>query len=408
MTNSSGRVFHSRMPAPFIPISFIEPVPFIESQWSKLRWPRFQWAWLRWPRRLYRQGCRLQRTLGLVCLLLPLSGCYVLQAASGQMQILAKREPVAVVLRDPATSPTLRAKLEYMSAARDFASRELGLPDNASYRSYADLGRPYVVWNVFATAEFSVQPRQWCFPVAGCVVYRGYFNERRAQRYARRLRMHGDDSMVGGVAAYSTLGHFADPILNTMLGWSDAQLAATVFHELAHQLIYVPGDSEFNEAFATAVEETGLERWLSLNGRSHDLPAWLLQRERNEQFIKLLLAARERLQTLYASRIPEAAMRERKQQEFGRLKFDYQQLKSSWNGYSGYDAWFDRALNNAYLVSAATYHGCLPGLQRLLGSVNGELPRFYAEVRKLATLTKEARARLLCETTVTAEGPSAP
>jgi len=340
---------------------------------------------------------RLLRLVALACLALPLTGCYLLQAASGQMQVLAKREPIAKVLRDPATSPKLRDKLEYLSAARDFASRELGLPDNASYRSYAALNRPYVVWNVFATAEFSVQPRRWCFPIAGCVVYRGYFNQRSAERYARHLRMRGDDSTVGGVAAYSTLGHFADPVLSTMLGWSDTQLAATVFHELAHQLIYVPGDSEFNEAFATAVEETGLERWLNLNGRAHDLPAWRLRRERNDQFIQLLLAARERLRLLYASGLPVAEMRHRKQQEFGRLKYDYQQLKASWNGYAGYDAWFDRALNNANLVSAATYHGCLPGFERLLASVDGSLPRFYAEVRKIAALDKAARSRAVCE-----------
>jgi len=231
-------------------------------------------------------------------------------------------------------------------------------------------------------------------------VYRGYFNQRRAERYARRLRMRGDDSIVGGVAAYSTLGHFADPVLSTMLGWSDTQLAATVFHELAHQVIYVPGDSEFNEAFATAVEETGLERWLNLNGHAHDLPAWRLRRERNEQFVQLLLAARERLRLLYASGVAADVMRDRKQQEFGRLKYDYQRLKASWNGYSGYDAWFDRALNNANLVSVATYHRCLPGFERLLASVDGSLPRFYDEVRKIAALGKEARARAVCGSAV--------
>jgi predicted aminopeptidase len=333
----------------------------------------------------------------MACLLLSLSGCYLLQAAGGQMQIASKRQPMAAVLQNPDTPEKLRTKLEYVSAARDFASRELGLPDNASYRSYADIGRPYVVWNVFATPEFSVEPRQWCFPIAGCVVYRGYFKEDSARSYARRLRAKGDDATVGGVPAYSTLGHFKDPVLNTMLGWSDAQLAATLFHELAHQLIYVPGDSEFNEAFATAVEETGLERWLNSNGRAKELPVWRQQRQRNQEFIQLLLQARERLRQLYASGLPPAEMRARKDQEFGRLKFEYSLLKASWNGYPGYDRWFDRALGNADLVSAATYHGCLPGFLQLLESVNGELPRFYHEVRKLAALTKEARSRELCE-----------
>lgn len=340
---------------------------------------------------------RLPRICVTACLLLSLSGCYLLQAAGGQMRIASKREPITAVLQDPATPDKLKAKLEYVSAARDFASRELGLPDNASYRSYADIGRPYVVWNVFATPEFSVEPRRWCFPIAGCVVYRGYFNEKSAQRYARRLRARGDDATVGGVPAYSTLGHFKDPVLSTMLGWSDAQLAATLFHELAHQLIYVPGDSEFNEAFATAVEETGLERWLNSNGRAKDLPAWRLQRERNREFVQLLLDTRERLRRLYASDLAPAEMRARKDEEFGRLKFEYSQLRASWNGYAGYDRWFDRALGNADLVSAATYRGCLPGLLQLLNSVNADLPRFYEEVRKLAALTKEARAQQLCE-----------
>ena len=298
---------------------------------------------------------------------------------------------------NPATPDPLRQRLEYVSAARDFASNELGLPDNASYRSYADVGRPYVVWNVFATDEFSVEPRRWCFPIAGCVVYRGYFSESGAEGYARRLRAHGDDVEVGGVAAYSTLGHFQDPLLNTMMGWSDAQLAATVFHELAHQLVYVPGDSSFNETFATVVEETGLERWLARNGRPQDLKSWQGQRRRNQQFIELLLGTRERLRALYASSLPRDAMRAKKQEEFGHLKFEYGLLKAGWNGYTGYDRWFDRALNNAQLISAATYHGCMPGFRRLLQSVDGDLPRFYQQVRELAAQPKASRQQKLCE-----------
>jgi predicted aminopeptidase len=319
----------------------------------------------------------------LVVAALPLSGCYLMQAARGQMAIVARREPITEVLASSKTPQALRTRLEYVSTARDFASRELGLPDNDSYRSYADIGRPYVVWNVFATDEFSVEPRRWCFPIAGCVVYRGYFAESSAQRYARRLRWRGDDTAVGGVAAYSTLGHFKDPVLSTMLVWSDAQLAATLFHELAHQLLYMPGDSEFNEAFATIVEETGLERWLASRGQAGDMNVWRIQRERSSQFIELLLRTRDRLSALYRSGLPPEQMRERKQYEFGQLKLDYSQLKRDWNGYSGYDAWFNRTLNNAHLVSAATYYGCVPGLRQLLASVGGDLPRFYAAAREL-------------------------
>jgi predicted aminopeptidase len=333
----------------------------------------------------------------LVLLALPtLTGCYLLQAANGQMEINARRQPIAVVLADPATPQPLRTRLEYVAAARDFASRDLGLPDNASYRSYADLQRPYVVWNVFAADEFSVEPRRWCFPIAGCVVYRGYFDEGAAQRYARRLRYRGYDTAVGGVAAYSTLGHFEDPVLNTMMNWTDAQLAATLFHELAHQVAYAPGDSEFNESFATLVEEVGVERWLSARERPQELRAWREQRERNTQFIDLLLGARERLGELYESMLSEAEKRARKQYEFGKLKLAYEQLKRDWKGYSGYDRWFERTLNNAHLVSAATYYGCMPGLRRVLASMGGDLAEFYGAAQRLARESAEERRKSIC------------
>ena len=342
---------------------------------------------------------RIARVLTIAAALPPLTGCYLLQAAGGQMEISSKHEPIAQVLADPATPPQLRNRLEYVAAARDFASRELGLPDNDSYRSYADLGRPYVVWNVFAAPEFSVEPRRWCFPIVGCVVYRGYFSEDAAERYARKLRRRGDDVAVGGVAAYSTLGHFKDPVLNTMLGWSDAQLAGTLFHELAHQVVYVPGDSEFNESFATVVEEAGLERWLAARQRGQELVVWREQRERQSEFISLLLKARSKLRDLYQSALPDQEKRSRKQYEFGELKLDYAHLKQEqWNGYSGYDRWFDRTLSNAHLVSAATYYGCVPGLQRVLGEVGGDLPRFYEEAKRLARMEKDARALAVCGT----------
>jgi predicted aminopeptidase len=340
---------------------------------------------------------RLCRTLLVLAASLSAGGCYLIQAASGQLELTSKRQPIAKLLTDTRTPEKLRGRLEYVSAARTFASQELGLPDNDSYRSYADVGRPYVVWNVFATDEFSVRPKRWCFPIAGCVVYRGYFAEDNAQGYARRLRLRGSDTAVGGVAAYSTLGHFKDPVLNTMLGWSDVQLASTLFHELAHQVVYIPGDSEFNEAFATVVEEAGLQRWLASRGQLKDLDAWNEQRERNAQFVGLLLQTRERLDELYRSDLPDDQKRDRKQYEFGVLKLEYTQLKTAqWNGYRGYDAWFSRTLNNAHLVSAATYYGCVPGLRRVLQSVDGDLRLFYDKARELTKETREARAAAVC------------
>lgn len=325
-----------------------------------------------------------------------LNGCYYMQAFSGQMEIFSKRKPIASVIEHPETTPALRERLEYVQAAREFASRELGLPDNRSYRSYADLERPFVVWNVFAAPEFSVQPKRWCFPVAGCVVYRGYFSEDGALAYARRLTRDGYDVAVGGVAAYSTLGHFDDPVLNTMLTWSDAQLAATLFHELAHQVVYAPGDSDFNEGFATIVEEVGLERWLESRGAPRQLEGWQRQRERNRQFIALLLRTRERLKALYASDISIKEMRARKQYEFGVLKLEYEQLKGEWGGYAGYDAWFTRTLNNAHLVSAATYHGCVPALRRVFDSLGGDLKKFYVEMKAIEGEQGARRRGELC------------
>ncbi|MGC3983025.1 MAG: aminopeptidase [Steroidobacteraceae bacterium] len=337
---------------------------------------------------------RPYRKFWLSLILLPLSGCYYLQAATGQMAVLAKREPIAKVLAQSDTDAKLRARLEYVQAARAFASQQLGLPDNGSYTGYVNLKRPYVSWNVFAAPEFSVEPMQWCFPIAGCVVYRGYFNQATAERYALHLRARGYDATVSGVPAYSTLGHFDDPILSSMLSWSDAQVAATLFHELAHQVVYVQDDSAFNEAFATAVEEAGLRRWLTTQNRLSDLQRWQAQQQRAAQFYELLSRTRESLRTLYASRGDQQELLDGKQQRLGLLKFDYAQLKQSWGGYAGYDQWFDRALSNADFIAIATYQRCVPGFERLLASVDGDLPRFYAEVKKLARQSKPSRQQL--------------
>jgi predicted aminopeptidase len=297
--------------------------------------------------------------------------------------VLTKREPIERVIGRPATSERLRQRLQYVLDARHFAVSELRLPDNASYRSYADLQRSFVVWNVFATRAFSIEPRRWCFPIAGCVVYRGYFSEAAAQRYARKLRGRGYDASVGGVSAYSTLGHFSDPVLNTMMNWSDAQLASTLFHELAHQVIYVPGDSEFNEAFAMVVEEEGLSRWLQQRNRAPELAAWRQQRVREAAFAALLLDARQRLRELYGLSLDATQMRYRKLQLFGDLKYRYSQLKATWSGYSGYDHWFDRALDNSHLVAVATYRECVPRLQRQFIASGSNFEQFYERMRKL-------------------------
>jgi predicted aminopeptidase len=330
-----------------------------------------------------------------------IGGCgslYVAQAAVGEWRVLHARVPIDRLLADPATPAVLRARLEEVSAARAFASRELKLPDNSSYRTYADIRRPYVVWNVVAAPEFSVQPRRWCFPVAGCVDYRGYFRERRAREFAAGLAVRGYDVAVEGVPAYSTLGRFADPVLSSMLRYDDDELAATIFHELAHQLLYVRDDSEFNEAFATEVEDAGLERWLVHQGA----PPRRLREFRREQanmeaFVSLLARGRARLRELYASEAAPAEMRERKALILHDLGEELRALERRLGvSYPLYEQWIARGLNNAHLASVATYYDCVPGFRRLLADSGSDLERFYAAARALAHEPRAVRHARLC------------
>jgi len=337
----------------------------------------------------------LLEPLAALAALLPLAGCYLLQAAGGQLDLNARRVPLERVIAAPATPPPLRAQLELVRRARDFATRELGLPDNGSYRAYADVGRPYVVWNVFAAPEFSVEPRTWCFPIAGCSAYRGYFAEARARRFARGLEARGYDVLVGGVPAYSTLGHFADPVLNTMLGASDEELVATIFHELAHQRLYVRDDSAFNEAFATVVEGEGLRRWLEAEGHAGALAEFRRRQDRYAEVAALVGEARARLRQLYAEPLPRERMRERKAAEFARLRAAYEQRRAHW-GTGGYEWLFGATLNNASLLAVATYQECVPGLEQRLAAAGADLARFYAAAGELARLAPAARHAAAC------------
>jgi predicted aminopeptidase len=339
---------------------------------------------------------RLGAALVLLASVAPLAGCYELQAVGGHVSLLSKREPIAAVIADPATPPATRTQLEAVSAIRDFASRDLGLPDNDSYRSYADIGRSSVVWNVFAAPEFSVEPRLWCYPVVGCVAYRGYFAERAARDFARRLRTQGYDVVVRGAAAYSTLGIFDDPVLSTMLGWSEADLAGIVFHELTHQLLYVRGDASFNEALATLIEEEGVHRWLLAQGREHDYANYRERQQRYAQVTGILLDSRRDLQALYSSGVDPATMRQGKREIIERLRGTYQGLRAGWAGDSGFDAWFDAGLNNAELASIATYESCIPGLRRELDALHGDLPAFFRRMRELAKMPAARRDALIC------------
>jgi len=336
-------------------------------------------------------SCRLLALLAV----LPLGGCYVLQAAHGQYEVMRRSEPIGTVLADTRTAPATRASLELVAAARSFAVAELGLPDSRSYRNYADLGRPYVVFNVVATDEFSVNPRRWCFPVAGCVAYRGYFDEQRARDFALKLSIRGDDVSVGGVPTYSTLGHLPDPVFSSMLQWRETRLVGTIFHELAHERLYFTGDSAFNEAFASVVEAAGVRLWLESSGRQAELDRVRLEAVREIEFAALLRETRDRLDALYRSDLDVDAMRIAKQREFGLLKFTYEQLRARWGGYAGYDGWFAQPLNNARLAAVATYRDCVPGLERVLDQA-GSLPAFYERVAELGRLPARQRHEQVC------------
>jgi predicted aminopeptidase len=327
-------------------------------------------------------GVSASRIALTVTLALSLSGCYYVQAARGQLELMQKREPIEELTMSAETPVALAHRLELVLAARQFSIDALGLPDNDSYRSYADLEREYVVWNVFAAPEFSLQAREWCFPVAGCVNYRGYFSVEAARKKARQLEEEGLDVTVGGVAAYSTLGRFADPVLNTMMRWDDLSLVATLFHELAHQVVYVKGDTGFNESFATLVEEVGVERWLEQNGEPTDLQRYKHRRELRERLMQIVAAGRDELEQLYATRLSAEEMRPRKVASLARLR---QELADE-TAASGAKApeWLAQPLNNARLASMTLYEGRVPELRELLDACGGDLRCFYTSARRRA------------------------
>ncbi|MCS4313682.1 putative aminopeptidase [Pseudomonas sp. BIGb0381] len=323
---------------------------------------------------------------GLVVVLL--SGCssvsYYSQLADGQWQLLRAREPVAEVIADPSRPQLLRDHLAQSQKARTFASEHLHLPDNQSYRLYADIGRPYVVWNVFATQEFSLAPQTHCFPIAGCVAYRGYYSQGAARGEAALLRQQGMDVSIGGVEAYSTLGWFNDPIMNSMMNWGDERLATLIFHELAHQRFYVKDDTEFNESFANFVEQEGTRQWRAAQGLA---PLGNAARQQRDQFTQLILDTRQRLEKLYAQPLAAEAMRQAKAAEFEDLRREYRHMRDSqWGGDKRYDAWMNLPMNNARLLPFGLYDRWVPAFAALFRQEGGDWPKFYAAVEKMGEL----------------------
>jgi len=343
------------------------------------------------------------------------SGCrsvgYYAQAVRGEYRILAHRQSIDKLIADPQTPAKLRQQLQLVRQFRAFAKTELKLPVDHSYEKYVDVHRKYVVWNVQAAPQFSLEPKTWWYPFVGSLEYRGYFSEKGARDCGERLAKKGFDVYVDGIEAYSTLGWFKDPLLNTFIDTSEPELAETLFHELGHKRVFAGGDTDFNEAFATTVGREGVHRWLRSRCETDLLENYDRAIERDRQFVHLILGTRERLAKVYgdtldkegnltAAKIPPAQpeeLRREKQRVFDDLRRQYAEMKTGWGGFSGYDEWFADQLNNAKLNTIANYYDYVPGFQRLLQLNGGDLEKFYAAVERLSKEPKDVRHQKLRE-----------
>ncbi len=341
----------------------------------------------------------IYRWTATLCLTCALSACETLnyygQAVKGHLTLLHNSRPIQTYIAAPDTSAALKSQLKKVMAIRQFAEQRLHLPVDNQYSHYVEIDKKHVVWNVFAAPEFSMQPLSWCFPIAGCTTYRGYFNEQQASEYANKLTSKGYDVYVAGISAYSTLGWFRDPVLSTFIHRADLQLATLLFHELAHQLLYVKGDTAFNESFATLVAQEGIKRWLAAQDNSAAYQIFLANQEKEISFVELVGKYRDKLVQLYTVELPDTKKREQKQQLLTELKIEHEQLRQSWDGVSDYQHWFSQDLNNAQLNTVATYFNWVPALQSMLEADNYDLNEFYRSCQELAKATATERKEQL-------------
>lgn len=334
-------------------------------------------------------------------IILTLPGCasfdFYTQAIHGQYKILINRQPIDKIIADPDTPAGLKKNLTQAMDIRAFAIETLKLPGQNHYLTYVDVKKPYVVWAVFAAPHYSIEPKIWCYPIVGCAVYRSYFSKQDAEELARQLQNQGYDVYVGGIKAYSTLGWFDDPVLSTYIGQGKIRLAALIFHELAHHLFYVKDDTTFNESFAQTVEQEGLRRWFIAENDSTGYTKYMDAQNRQKQFVQLILKYRSKLEMMYAKTIPISEKRQQKKQLLHELKTEYQSLKKTWNGFSGYDKWFDTDLNNAKLVTVAAYNDLVPAFLNILRAEGGNLEVFYNKCKDLSDKPREQRMTLMKE-----------
>lgn len=361
----------------------------------------------------------------LLLAVLGLSGCHTIgfygQAVKGQYQIIAHQRSIAKLLTEADTKPQLKQRFELLDDFRTFASNDLKLPAGSHYRNYLDVHRPFVVWNVEAAPEFSMEPKTWWYPFLGSLEYRGYFSKSEATNYATYLRAKGFDVSVGGVAAYSTLGWFKDPVLNTFIFEEDADLAEIIFHELAHQRLFTRGDTDFNEAFATTVGQEGARRWLKARGNTAGLSAYLAHLQRSDQFVHLVMSTRAKLEALYGDQLTEDGkikataknkaatsdeLRQRKQRVFNEMTAEFRQLKANWGGDAEYDGWFAHPINNAHLNSVAAYYDFVPAFEQLLAANGGDMEKFYKAAEQLSKKPKAVRHEQMRSLVQTRQPPS--
>ena len=347
-------------------------------------------------------GKRIAPTLALAGMIGLLAGCstvgYYSQIVSGHMRIVMGKRPLAEIASDEAIDDSIKRRLDLAQRARLFGIEQLNLPNNESYTSFYDTGQEYVTWNVVAAEEFSLNPHNWCFPIAGCVSYRGYYSKEDAESYAAGFKEQGFDVTVNGATAYSTLGWFEDPLLNTMLDRSDPSIASLLFHELAHQQLYVGDDSTFNESFASFVEKEGLKQWQKNEqqvnpqiDQSEMAKELEVRKRRQKEFIALLTSTRDSLAELYESASEPDEMRQKKKQRFEQMRVDYAALKASWDDYPGYDQWMSQEMNNARLVAVATYNDYVPAFEVLFKESGSSFDQFYVAALELSKLPLEDR-----------------
>jgi len=335
------------------------------------------------------------RLISILLMAVFFSGCAELQyyghAISGQLEVMSKRRSISEVIEDPDTKPVVVKKLKSVERMHAFAISDLSLPDSDSFRSYSDVERDYVLWNVFATPELSLAAKQWCYPFFGCLNYRSYFEKAYAESIANELEQEGWDVHIAPSPAYSTRGFFADPIYNPMLRYDDLTLAGILFHELAHEQVYFKNDSELNESFAVAVQNEGVRRWLGHEKRPQYYIDYKTDQQREEQFISLLLTYRDKLNTVYKSSQYDDEKRSQKKHLLARLRREYFSLKEQWAGYEGYDHWFNKPLNNARLAPIGTYHGYVDTFSTLLQQCDNVLEVFYKEAEKVSEMPEGER-----------------